>query len=110
MNFMSQDLPEIGRATTAKREVLNVRGLSAGYGPMRVIHDLDLVVNSGERVGIVGLNGHGKSTLFYGIAGLTGWQRGSIKLNGIEVAYAQPRPGAIHPRDRARRAGAYPAG
>jgi branched-chain amino acid transport system ATP-binding protein len=70
---------------SAKREVLNVRGLSAGYGPMRVIHDLDLVVNSGERVGLVGLNGHGKSTLFYAIAGLTGWQRGSIKLNGIEV-------------------------
>jgi branched-chain amino acid transport system ATP-binding protein len=70
---------------TAQREVLNVRGLSAGYGPMRVIHDLDLIVNSGERVGIVGLNGHGKSTLFYAIAGLTGWQRGSIKLKGIEV-------------------------
>jgi branched-chain amino acid transport system ATP-binding protein len=67
------------------REVLNVSGLSAGYGPMRVIHDLDLIVNSGERVGLVGLNGHGKSTLFYAIAGLTGWQRGSIKLNGIEV-------------------------
>jgi branched-chain amino acid transport system ATP-binding protein len=70
---------------TAQHEVLNVRGLSAGYGPMRVIHDLDLVVNSGERVGLVGLNGHGKSTLFYAIAGLTGWQRGSIKLNGVEV-------------------------
>lgn len=70
---------------TAQREVLNVRGLSAGYGPMRVIYDLDLIVNSGERVGIVGLNGHGKSTLFYAIAGLTGWQRGSIKLKGIEV-------------------------
>jgi branched-chain amino acid transport system ATP-binding protein len=70
---------------TEKREVLNIRGLSAGYGPMRVIHDLDLIVKSGERVGIVGLNGHGKSTLFYGIAGLTGWQRGSIKLNGVEV-------------------------
>jgi branched-chain amino acid transport system ATP-binding protein len=70
---------------TTKREVLNVRGLSAGYGPMRVIHDLDLIVSSGERIGIVGLNGHGKSTLFYGIAGLTGWQRGSIKLNGKEV-------------------------
>jgi branched-chain amino acid transport system ATP-binding protein len=52
---------------------------------MRVIHDLDLIVNSGERVGLVGLNGHGKSTLFYAIAGLTGWQRGSIKLNGAEV-------------------------
>jgi branched-chain amino acid transport system ATP-binding protein len=85
MNYMSQALPEMAGRTVANREVLNVRGLSAGYGPMRVIHDLDLVVNSGERVGIVGLNGHGKSTLFYGIAGLTGWQRGSIKLNGIEV-------------------------
>jgi branched-chain amino acid transport system ATP-binding protein len=69
----------------AKKAVLNVKGLSAGYGPMRVIHDLDLIVYAGERVGLVGLNGHGKSTLFYAIAGLTGWQRGSIRLNGTEV-------------------------
>jgi len=67
------------------RETLVVEGLSAGYGPLRVIHDLDLVVFSGERVGLVGLNGHGKSTLFLAIAGLTGWQRGSIRLNGKEV-------------------------
>ena len=67
------------------REVLNVKGLSAGWGPLRVIHDLDLIVGPGERVGLVGLNGHGKSTLFYAIAGLTGWQRGSIRLNGKEV-------------------------
>ncbi len=65
--------------------ILDIRGLSAGYGPMRVIHDLDLIVRPGERLGIVGLNGHGKSTLFLAIAGLTGWQRGSIKLNGKEV-------------------------
>jgi branched-chain amino acid transport system ATP-binding protein len=52
---------------------------------MRVLHDLDLTVFAGERVGLVGLNGHGKSTLFYAIAGLTGWQRGSILLNGHEV-------------------------
>lgn len=68
-----------------RREVLNVKGLSAGYGPMRVLHDLDFIVHSGERVGLVGLNGHGKSTLFYAIAGLTGWQRGSILLNGVQV-------------------------
>jgi branched-chain amino acid transport system ATP-binding protein len=79
-----QQKPMLG-PTSTRREVLNVSGLSAGYGPMRVIHDLDLIVHSGERIGIVGLNGHGKSTLFYGIAGLTGWQRGSIKLNGLEV-------------------------
>jgi branched-chain amino acid transport system ATP-binding protein len=72
-------------SVVAPKEVLAVRGLSAGWGPMRVIHDLDLVVGAGERVGIVGLNGHGKSTLFYAIAGLTGWQRGSIRLNGHEI-------------------------
>lgn len=66
-------------------EVLKVDGLSAGYGPLRVIHDLDLVINPGERVGIVGLNGHGKTTLFYAIAGLTGWQHGSILLNGQRI-------------------------
>jgi branched-chain amino acid transport system ATP-binding protein len=65
--------------------VLDVHGLSAGWGPLRVIHDLDLTVFAGERIGLVGLNGHGKSTLFQAIAGLTGWQRGSIRLNGFEV-------------------------
>ena len=68
-----------------RRIVLDVEGLSAGWGPVRVIHDLDLKVFSGERVGIVGLNGHGKSTLFQAIAGLTGWQRGSILLEGHQV-------------------------
>jgi len=66
-------------------EILNVQGLSAGYGPLRVIHDLDLIISSGERVGLVGLNGHGKTTLFYSIAGLTGWQRGSILFNGNQI-------------------------
>ncbi|CAN5169101.1 ABC transporter ATP-binding protein [soil metagenome] len=70
---------------TGGRKMLQVKGLSAGYGAMRVIHDLDLIVSAGERIGLVGLNGHGKSTLFYAIAGLTGWQRGSIRLNGVEV-------------------------
>src|ERR1700748_179968 len=72
-------------APQVKREVLAVKGLSAGYGALRVIHDLDLVVCAGERVGLVGLNGHGKSTLFLAIAGLTGWLRGSIELNSKEV-------------------------
>lgn len=66
-------------------DILKIEGLSAGYGPLRVIHDLDLVIRPGERLGIVGLNGHGKTTLIYAIAGLTGWQRGSILLNGVQI-------------------------
>src|SRR5262245_23687532 len=69
----------------ARDAVLDVRGLSADWRSLRVIHDLDLTVFAGERIGLVGLNGHGKSTLFLAIAGLTGWQRGSILLNGYEV-------------------------
>lgn len=67
------------------KEILIIKGLSAGYGPMTVLHDLDMIVYQGERIGLVGLNGHGKSTLFRAISGLTDWQRGSVKLNGKEV-------------------------
>lgn len=65
--------------------ILSVKGLSAGYGPLTVLHDLDFHVDAGERVAIVGLNGHGKSTLLRAISGLTGWQRGSIRLLDHEI-------------------------
>ncbi|MFO1056198.1 MAG: ATP-binding cassette domain-containing protein [Dongiaceae bacterium] len=66
-------------------DVLRIADLSAGYGPLGVLHGVNLTVRAGERVGIVGLNGHGKSTLLRAIAGLTGWQSGSIMLNGVEI-------------------------
>ena len=67
--------------------ILEIKGLSAGYGPLRVIHDLDLIIQSGERVGIVGLNGHGKTTLFYAIAGLTHWQRGFYRIRTTSTCF-----------------------
>jgi branched-chain amino acid transport system ATP-binding protein len=66
-------------------DVLRIENLSAGYGALGVLHSIDFAVRAGERVGLVGLNGHGKSTLLRAIAGLSGWQSGSIKLNGIEI-------------------------
>ena len=66
-------------------EVLSIRGLTAGYGPLRVLHEIDFNVEEGERVGLVGLNGHGKTTLFRAVSHLVGWQSGSIKLNGEEI-------------------------
>ena len=65
--------------------ILELTGVSAGYGPMRVLHDLDLSVEPGERIGLVGLNGHGKTTLLSAIVGLTGWQDGSIMFEGEQI-------------------------
>jgi branched-chain amino acid transport system ATP-binding protein len=64
---------------------LEVRKLSAGYGPLRVLHDIDLAVAAGERVGLVGLNGHGKTTLLRSIVGFVDWRRGEIELDGKSI-------------------------
>lgn len=61
---------------------LEVRGLSAGYGPMQVVHDVSLTVGRGERVGLLGLNGHGKTTLLRAIVNLVGWRVGQVELHG----------------------------
>jgi branched-chain amino acid transport system ATP-binding protein len=66
-------------------ELLQIQQLSAGYGPLRVLHEIDLTVRAGERIGLVGLNGHGKTTLMRAITHMTGWQQGSIQLNGVEI-------------------------
>jgi branched-chain amino acid transport system ATP-binding protein len=66
-------------------DILRISDLSAGYGPLTVLHGVNMTVKAGERVGVIGLNGHGKSTLLRAIAGITGWQNGSIKLNGVEI-------------------------
>jgi len=65
--------------------LLDIKHLSAGYGPLRVLHEIDFSVERGERLAIVGLNGHGKTTLFRSILHLVGWQRGSITFDGTEI-------------------------
>ena len=69
--------------------LLDIRDLSAGYGSLRVLHEINMTVARGERLAIVGLNGHGKTTLFRAITHLVGWQRGSIRLDGAEIGGAR---------------------
>ncbi|MDL1901102.1 ATP-binding cassette domain-containing protein, partial [Anaerolineae bacterium CFX9] len=49
--------------------VLRVENLHKNYGLRTVLDDVSLIVNAGERIGIVGANGVGKSTLLKIIAG-----------------------------------------
>ena len=67
--------------------MLEVKGLVAGYAGSEVLHGIDLVVNDGEGVVILGPNGHGKSTLLRAISGLLPSRAGEVLLNGREITH-----------------------
>jgi branched-chain amino acid transport system ATP-binding protein len=67
---------------------LAVRDLSAGYGPIRVIEELSLEVESGETVALLGPNGAGKSTLMAAIAGILRRRSGEVWLGERELITA----------------------
>jgi branched-chain amino acid transport system ATP-binding protein len=64
---------------------LNVSGIHAAYGAVRVIHDVSLKVDGGETVALLGTNGNGKSTLMKCIMGMVRPSAGSIvaEIDGI---------------------------
>ena len=66
-------------------QILNVRGLSAGYGDFRALFDVDLEVASGEVVALIGANGAGKSTLLRSITGLLPVRNGQIEFAGEDI-------------------------
>ncbi len=65
--------------------VLEVRGLSSGYGPLQVLHGVDLAVPTGGVAVVVGPNGAGKSTLLATVAGVVAITRGAVHVNGADV-------------------------
>ncbi len=64
-------------------EVKNVKG---GYGSVKIIHGIDMYVDEGEFVTIIGPNGCGKSTLIKIIFGIATHYSGTIKHKGTEVS------------------------
>ena len=64
---------------------LDISGLQAWYGESHILHGIDLKVNRGEVVTILGRNGAGRTTTLRAIMGLTGKRRGSVKVNGVET-------------------------
>src|SRR5271157_4422707 len=82
------------------RRMLEVSGLTAGYGRIDVLHEISLRVPVGSIVGILGPNGAGKSTLMRSVSGMTVIHGGRILFNGSDMRGRQPEDiveaGVIH--------------
>jgi branched-chain amino acid transport system ATP-binding protein len=64
---------------------LEISNLQAWYGESHILHNVNLTVNQGEVVTLLGRNGAGRTTTLRAIMGLTGAREGSIKINGVEA-------------------------
>ncbi|MDQ4627016.1 ABC transporter ATP-binding protein [Janthinobacterium lividum] len=74
-------------ATQANRgaPALEIAQLHTWYGESHILHDVNLKVEQGEVVTLLGRNGAGRTTTLRAIMGLTGARTGSIKVNGVEA-------------------------
>ncbi|MGO4834760.1 ABC transporter ATP-binding protein [Rhizobiaceae sp. 2RAB30] len=70
--------------------MLEVNGLTAGYGRLTALKGVDIHADKGEVVFVVGPNGAGKSTLLKTIAGLMKPSSGEIRLEGSSIVGQQP--------------------
>jgi branched-chain amino acid transport system ATP-binding protein len=78
---------------SAAEPLLDVAGLSTGYGKIGVLRGIDLTVGAGEVVALLGPNGAGKTTLLRAVSGLLPWS-GSVRFGGRDLAGASPRDAA----------------
>jgi D-xylose transport system ATP-binding protein len=74
--------------------ILEVRKLNKSFGPVHVLHDVDLTVYRGEVTALVGDNGAGKSTLVKCIAGINSIDSGEVLFEGRPVSISDPRDAA----------------
>jgi branched-chain amino acid transport system ATP-binding protein len=72
------------------KTVLEVEGVSSGYGAVTVLRNLSLKVETGEIVAVLGTNGAGKSTLLKTIVGLLRPTAGTITFDGDDVTKVAP--------------------
>src|SRR5437879_3867602 len=80
--------------------LLEVRGLTAGFGAGPVLFGIDLEVAEGELVALIGANGAGKSTLLGALSGLVRATAGTVRFAGRDLTNARPesvvRAGIAH--------------
>lgn len=70
--------------------MLELRNVNAAYGNIQVLHNLELVINSGEIITLIGANGAGKSTTLMAISGIVPVRSGKILFEGESIHKLSP--------------------
>ena len=70
--------------------ILELRNINAGYGSIDVLHGVNLTVNRGEVVALLGRNGAGKSTVLKVVSGLVRPHSGALVVAGRDITGASP--------------------
>jgi branched-chain amino acid transport system ATP-binding protein len=70
--------------------MLAISGLRAGYGKIEVLHHVDLTIEQGQIVTLIGANGAGKTTLLKTITGLIRSSAGKIEFDGTSIVGRAP--------------------
>jgi len=76
--------------TNAPKVVLKIDNLESYYGPIQAIRGVSLKVNEGQIVTVLGANGAGKTTLLKTISGVMDPEKGTIKMDGIDIHFLEP--------------------
>lgn len=75
---------------SATQPLLELRNVTKRFGGLTAVDRINMTVDAGQIVGIVGPNGSGKTTTFSCVSGFYKPEEGSVLLNGIDVTGKQP--------------------
>jgi ABC-type branched-subunit amino acid transport system ATPase component/sugar phosphate permease len=99
--FVADDIAQVWKSTAARSEVallrkqgkvklLLARGIDVHYDNVQVLFDVDMEVDEGEIVALMGTNGAGKSTLLKAMSGLVAPSAGAVVFDGRDMTYTPP--------------------
>ena len=100
-NVIMDDIAQVWQSAAARSEALYerqrgrskllvLRSVTAGYDGRMVIHNVNIDVDEGEVIALLGTNGAGKSTLLKSISGAVEADRGAIIFDGRDITHAPP--------------------
>ncbi|MEN9803622.1 MAG: hypothetical protein RIS41_469 [Actinomycetota bacterium] len=100
-NVIVDDIGQVWQSAAARSEALYerrhgrskllvLRGVRSGYDGVEILHGIDLDLDEGEIVALLGTNGAGKSTLLKTISGIVEADRGAVIFDGRDITHAPP--------------------